>query len=115
MPGFVANPYMYFSKAAAYVLSSDYEGLPTALVEALACGAPAVATNCPSGPSEILQDGKYGILTPVGDAAALADAIGDTIANPEKARARTEAFRREAMEKYTVTYATREYLKLLLP
>lgn len=75
LPGFVANPYAYMARAATYVLSSKWEGLPTVLIEALACGAPVVSTDCPSGPREILQDGKYGRLVPVGDADALAQAI----------------------------------------
>ena len=58
MPGFVANPYAYMAHAKLFVLSSRWEGLPTVLVEALFCGLPVVATDCPSGPSEILQGGQ---------------------------------------------------------
>src|ERR1044071_6159895 len=75
MPGFVENPYAYMSRASLYVLSSRWEGLPTVLVEALYCGAPIVATDCPSGPREILDGGKYGVLVQVGDITALAQAI----------------------------------------
>jgi glycosyltransferase involved in cell wall biosynthesis len=75
MPGFVENPYAYMSQASLYVLSSRWEGLPTVLIEALYCGAPIVATDCPSGPKEILAGGKYGVLVPVGDVTALAQAI----------------------------------------
>ena len=75
LPGFVENPYAYMSQASLFVLSSKWEGLPTVLVEALCCGTPAVATDCPSGPREILKDGQYGQLVPVGDADALARAI----------------------------------------
>jgi glycosyltransferase involved in cell wall biosynthesis len=74
-PGFVPNPYPYMSKASVFVLSSRWEGLPTVLVEALYCGVPVVATNCPSGPQEILQNGKYGALVPVGDVECMAEAI----------------------------------------
>lgn len=75
LPGFVANPYALLSRARLFVLSSRWEGLPGALIEALACGARVVSTDCPSGPREILDDGRYGQLVPVEDEAALADAM----------------------------------------
>lgn len=75
LPGFVQNPCAYMARAGVYALSSRWEGLPTVLVEALYCGPSLVATDCPSGPREILADGKYGQLTPVGDVDALARAI----------------------------------------
>ena len=74
MPGFVANPYRYMSRAAVFVLSSRFEGFGNALVEAMACGVPVVATDC-YGPREILEDGRHGILVPVGQSDALAGAI----------------------------------------
>ncbi|MBD2776045.1 glycosyltransferase [Iningainema tapete] len=73
--GFVQNPYAYMAQAKVFVLSSAWEGLPTVLIEAMAVGTPVVSTNCPSGPSEILAEGKYGLLTPVGDSKAMAQAI----------------------------------------
>jgi glycosyltransferase involved in cell wall biosynthesis len=75
LPGFVSNPYPYMRRAALFVLSSRWEGLPGVLIEAMYCGARLVATDCPSGPREILADGRYGQLVPVGDVAALADAV----------------------------------------
>jgi glycosyltransferase involved in cell wall biosynthesis len=76
LPGFVENPYAYMRQAALFVLSSTSEALPTVLIEALYCGLPLVSTRCPGGAREILADGRYGQLVPVGDVAALAQAIG---------------------------------------
>lgn len=78
LPGFVSNPYAYMSKASVFVLSSRYEGLPTVLVEAMACGCPVVSTACP-GSVEILSDGKYGKLVAIGDAEELARSIITTL------------------------------------
>jgi glycosyltransferase involved in cell wall biosynthesis len=75
LPGWVMNPYPYMVRAAAFVLSSRWEGLPSVLIEALFCGAPVVATDCPSGPMEILDGGRHGLLAPVGDVDALAKGI----------------------------------------
>lgn len=79
LPGFVENPYAYMSAADVFVLSSRFEGLPTVLIEAIACGCAVVSTDCPSGPREILDDGKYGELVPVEDAESLAAAIKRTL------------------------------------
>jgi glycosyltransferase involved in cell wall biosynthesis len=87
MPGFDANPYSYMSRAAVFVLSSAWEGLPTVLIEAMACGTPVVATDCRSGPAEILVGGRFGELVPVGDAAALAAAILRTLERPSPSQA----------------------------
>lgn len=75
MPGFVDNPYAYMARAAVFVLSSAWEGFGNVLVEAMAVGTPVVSTDCPSGPAEILEGGRWGRLTPVSDASALAAAI----------------------------------------
>ena len=79
MPGFTINPFAYMSKAKLYVLSSIWEGLPSAMIEAMACGCPIVSTDCQSGPNEILAGGEYGYLVPVGDSEALADAITNVL------------------------------------
>jgi glycosyltransferase involved in cell wall biosynthesis len=79
MPGYVKNPYPYMSRADIFVLSSDWEGFPVVLVEALACGTPVVSTDCRSGPAEILGHGRYGALVPVGDLPALTEAILQTL------------------------------------
>jgi glycosyltransferase involved in cell wall biosynthesis len=82
MPGYVENPYPYFRQAAVFVLSSAWEGLPNVLIEAMACGCPVVATDCPSGPGEILEQGRIGKLVPVGDVTAMAGAIDATLDAP---------------------------------
>jgi glycosyltransferase involved in cell wall biosynthesis len=81
-PGYVDNPYAYMRHSAVFVLSSRYEGLPTVLIEALACGCSIVSTDCPYGPREILVDGEYGRLTPVDDESALANAIEEMLEDP---------------------------------
>ena len=73
--GYVADPFAWMMRARVLVNASIYEGFGNAIVEALACGTPVVATDCPYGPRETLQNGRYGVLTPVGDAEAMARAI----------------------------------------
>lgn len=95
MPGFVSDPFPWMSRAAVFVLSSAWEGSPGVLIEAMACGCPVVSTDCPSGPTEILESGKYGSLVPVGDDDALAHAILETLdapRNPARLRARAAEF-----------------------
>lgn len=79
LAGFNPSPHACLSRADLFVLSSRREGSPNALTEALALGVPAVATDCPSGPREILQDGRFGSLVPVDDAASLAQAITEAL------------------------------------
>lgn len=80
--GYVNNPYAFMEKAAAFVLSSQWEGFGNVLAEAMACGTPVVSTDCPSGPREILDNGTYGALVPPGNPEMLAAAILDEIRNP---------------------------------
>lgn len=82
LPGFVENPYAYMKSATMFVLSSLFEGLPTVLIEALYCGTPVIATDCHSGPREILEDGKYGQLVPVRNTPMLAKSIETYLTRP---------------------------------
>ena len=81
-PGFDPNPFPYMEKAKVFALSSRYEGLGNVLIEAMACGTPVVSTDCPNGPREILEDGKWGRLVPVGDWLSLSRAISETLDHP---------------------------------
>ena len=75
LAGFEANPYKYMAKAEFQVMSSDYEGYPLVLVEALSLGCTIVSTNCPTGPGEIIQHGHNGLLVETGNVQAIADGI----------------------------------------
>lgn len=82
LAGFKSNPFNYLSRASLFVLSSRFEGLPGSLVQAMACGCPVVSTDCPSGPAEILEHGRYGELVPVGNANKLAEAMYSSLSHP---------------------------------
>lgn len=91
----VDNPYAFMASADVFVLSSRHEGLPTVLIEALACGCQVVSTDCPSGPREILDDGKYGTLVENYSPEALSEAIEEQIRDPideDALRARGDDF-----------------------
>lgn len=108
LPGFVKNPYAYMARASLFILSSRWEGLPTVLIEALCCGTPVVSTDCPSGPREILKNGRYGPLTPVGDVNALAQAIINHLDN------RPPPPPIESWQPYEVETVVDQYTNLLL-
>jgi len=107
-PGFVANPYAYLVRSSLFVLSSRWEGSPNALTEAMALGIPVVATDCPSGPREILQNGRLGKLVTIGDVDALAKAMIETIQQPP-ASLELQA----AVSSYTIETSTLKYLQAL--
>lgn len=106
--GYVADPFAWMMRASLLVLSSVYEGLPCVIMEALACGTPVVCTDCPHGPREILDGGRYGTLTPVGDAAGLAVAIAAALDRiPD---------RRVLMQRglnYTAEFAAAQFLEIV--
>lgn len=106
--GFHPDPAPFYATADMFALSSDYEGLPTVLIEALSFGLPVVSTDCPSGPAEILQGGRFGRLVPVGDAPALARAMDAALAAPVD----REALIRRAGD-FAPGIAARRYLDLL--
>jgi glycosyltransferase involved in cell wall biosynthesis len=109
LPGFVENPFSVMNQADLFVLSSAWEGLPNVLIQAMACGTPVVSTDCPSGPAEILEDGKWGRLVPVGNVDALAQAMIDTLTEKEH----PDVASRAAF--FSVERAVDGYLSLLLP
>lgn len=104
--GHVPDPLPYLARASVFVSTSRWEGLPTALIEALAAGASVVATDCRTGPREILEDGALGELVPVGDAEASAAAI-------ERALSRPGGAPRESLKRYRVDVAVDAYLAVL--
>jgi glycosyltransferase involved in cell wall biosynthesis len=106
--GHVANPFAYMAKATLFVLSSRWEGSGNVLTEAMALGVPVVSTDCPSGPREMLGDGRYGKLVSVGDAAKLAEAMRYTLEHPPEA-----SLLREAVSEYAVERSAGRYLEVL--
>lgn len=84
LPGYVPNPYPFMAHATVFALSSRYEGFANVVTEALACGAPVVSFDCPSGPGEILEGGRYGVLVPPEDVPALAGALGALLTDPAR-------------------------------
>lgn len=110
LPGYAADPAPWYAHADLFVLSSDYEGFGNVIVEALEQGVPVVSTDCPSGPREILCDGQYGSLVPVGDADALAQAMLAALSAPHDG----DALKRRARD-FAVDRIAGQYLQLLLP
>lgn len=110
LPGFVDNQYAFMSRASVLVLSSAWEGLSNVLVEALACGTKVVSTDCFSGPREILEDGKWGKLVPVGDAAALASALEETLVDA----ATSGSPPAEVMDRFALGPVVSKYCRALL-
>lgn len=106
--GYQANPLPWMSRAAVVVLASRYEGLPTVLVEALACGARVVATDAPGGTREVLGGGQWGSLVPLDDPGAMADALASALA-----AGRPPSLPSEALEPYTEAHVVQAYQRLL--
>lgn len=108
LPGFAENPFQYMAHASVFVLSSEYEGLPGVLIQALACGCPVVSTDCPGGSAEILENGKYGPLVGIGDVEGMAAAIVTVLNKPPP----SDVLLRRA-EDFSAERATSNYLGIL--
>ncbi|MBW3596424.1 MAG: glycosyltransferase, partial [Planctomycetes bacterium] len=102
LAGYQSNPYPFMRTADLYCLSSVYEGMPNALVEAMLCGVPVLSTDCESGPREILQGGKYGRLVPPRDPGRLADAIEDALLHHSTWRGIASEARRHVLQTYSL-------------
>jgi glycosyltransferase involved in cell wall biosynthesis len=109
MPGFVSNPFRYMANSDLFVLSSRFEGLGNVLVEAMTTGCPVVSTDCPSGPREILEDGRWGTLVQVGNENELATAILSEIDSP-----RCSDELRERAQAFSASQSVDQYLEVLL-
>ncbi|MES1956379.1 group 1 glycosyl transferase [Salinisphaera hydrothermalis EPR70] len=109
LPGWVDNPSAFMYRADMFVLSSRWEGLGNVLIEAMACGCPVVATDCPHGPAEILANGRYGkLVLGLEDPALLADAISETLS-----AVRNPAILTDGITRFTVEQATETYHRLV--
>ena len=111
--GHVANPHAYVARSCAFLLSSLYEGLPNALLEAVALGVPSISTDCPTGPREILLDGDGGWLVPVGDATAFGAALGELLDRPDEA-ARRAATATAALARFHPSFIASRYAEVIL-
>jgi glycosyltransferase involved in cell wall biosynthesis len=114
LAGFRSNPLPYYCQADLFCLSSVYEGMPNALVEAMLCRTPVLATDCPSGPAEILVDGQFGRLIPPADSQALADAIEDALTNLPAWRSTTDAARAHIEQTFAPRKSMHELEELLV-
>lgn len=114
LPGFVENPYPYMRQAAVLALSSRWEALPTVLIEAMALGTRVVATDCPYGPREILEGGKWGQLVPVGHEEALAQAILKALDSSNNKNESLGEMRKSIEERFGLDRALSAYEKILL-
>ncbi|BAO43524.1 glycosyltransferase [Thiolapillus brandeum] len=108
LPGFVSNPWAYMRRSSLFVLSSLWEGLPGILLEAMALGLPLIATRCPSGPEEILENGRYGCLVPMRNPKVLSMAMAQGLSG-KLPRYDVDL----AMQRFDMSVATSRYLEAL--
>ena len=109
MPGFLPNPHAYVARSALLVMSSDFESLSNVVIEAMAVGTPVIATDCPSGPSEALNQGRCGTLVPVGDVDRLTEAMLKVL------HERPAPVARSWLDQFTTRYSADRYLALMIP
>lgn len=112
LAGFQGNPYQFLSRADIFVLSSAYEGLPMVILEAMACGVPVISTDCRSGPREILQGGRCGLLVPVGDEDALSKGIV-TLLRDRTLRENFSKAGRERAKDFSVSEVGAQYINII--
>lgn len=112
--GFCSNPYALLKQATLFVMSSDWEGLPNGLIEAQGLGVPAIATRCRYGPEEIIEDGATGVLVPVGDVTAFADAIRRLLGDPALRARMAQRARESTRRRFAAAPLTRAWEQLLL-
>jgi glycosyltransferase involved in cell wall biosynthesis len=110
-PGWLTNPHAVISRAAVFVLSSRYEGFPNGVLEAMACGTPVIATDCPSGPREII-DGGVGRLVPVDDCKAMAGALVELLEDRGLREAMARRGRERVEERYSLPRMVAAYERL---
>ncbi len=111
LAGYREDALRYIANADAFVLASTTEGAPMVLVEAMACGVPVVSTDCPVGPRELLGDGRFGLLVPLGDASAMAEALTTVLTDPMLRESLVEAGRRRA-DDFSPSTVARAYLRV---
>lgn len=110
MPGFAKNPFAFMARADLFVLSSAWEGLGNVLIQAMALQVPVIATRCPGGPTEILEQGRWGRLVDVGDVQALAAAMEAALQQEEKT-----VYPGECLDRFDAKNIAGQYLGLMLP
>lgn len=113
LPGLVAEPEHWLRHADVFVLSSLYEGFPNALLEAMACGTAAIAFDCPSGPREIMRDGETGLLLPLANVEALAQALRELASDPHRRRRLGRAAAADVNARFALPTIVKQWEKML--
>ena len=113
LPGHLANPYPYIKAATAFALTSDFEGLPNVILEAMACRTPVISVDCPGAIRELIEDGRTGLIVPMNDPAALAGAIDRIKADPALGRALAENAYVELGKNFSLAGMLRSYENIL--
>ena len=112
--GFQKNPFPFFKAADCFALSSDWEGFGNVIVEAMFCGTPVVATDCPYGVNEIIENGKTGLLVPTGDIEAFSDALGSIAAESGLRKRLAESARNSVMANFNPKTILKQYESVIV-